>query len=40
MRSILASSTSDHEQTTIKKRTRKDMFLAEMNLVVTWKPLS
>jgi IS5 family transposase len=30
---------SDYEQTTSKKRTKKERFLAEMDQVVPWQPL-
>ena len=30
---------SDYEQTTAKKRTKKEKFLAEMDQVVPWQPL-
>ena len=30
---------SDYEQTTAKKRTKKEKFLAEMDQVVSWQPL-
>ena len=30
---------SDYEQTTAKKRTKKEKLLAEMDQVVTWPPL-
>jgi len=33
------ASVIDYEQTTAKKRTRRELFLAEMEVVVPWKAL-